>query len=157
MNTKYGKLTGGVMEYAPSQLCVNGAVIVNPTRATYLRNGYKKVIEGAADDPPDGEEWKLTGWHETAEAYIAEYESVARTIPPRTFSKLKLVAALTAAGHWAAVKDWLVESDYYDLFIAAQCFCADYPAFAEGLAAAKSRFGWDDAAVEALLAKCMDA
>ena len=70
---------------------------------------------------------------------------------------MKLVAALTAAGHWAAVKDWLVESDYYDLFIAAQCFREDYPAFAEGLAAAKSRFGWDDTAVEALLAKCTDA
>lgn len=157
MNRKYGKLVDGTMEYAPSQISDQGAIIVNPSRETYLRAGYKKVIEGAADDPPEGEEWKLVGWHETAEAYIAEYESVPRVIPPRTFSKLKIVAALTQRGSWLAVRDWLTETGYYDLFLAAQNFSEGYPAFDDGLAAAKARFGWDDATVEGILAKCVDA
>lgn len=40
--------------------------------------------------------------------------------PPRTFSKLKLVIALTHRGKWAALHDWLNETGYGDLFDAAQ-------------------------------------
>ena len=38
--------------------------------------------------------------------------------PPRIFSKLRLVTALTERDLWPAVKDWLEESGYYDLFVA---------------------------------------
>ena len=33
--------------------------------------------------------------------------------------KLRLVTALTKRGIWAAFRDWLVETDLYDLFLAA--------------------------------------
>jgi hypothetical protein len=55
-------------------------------------------------------------------------------------SQLRLVTALTERGLWAAIRDWLDKTGYYDLFAAAQDIREDHPQFATALATARTRF-----------------
>ena len=71
---------------------------------------------------------------------------------PRTFSKLRIVAALTTAGVWDAVKQLLIERGFYDLFLAAQDFREDNEYFENGKAALQTALGWTDEQVEQILA-----
>ncbi len=78
MNTKYGKLKNGQIEYAPDVLTVDGALKVNPSEASYLASGWKKVV----DNPPaaeDGKDVKVSAWTETADAITCVYKQVAHT------------------------------------------------------------------------------
>ena len=45
MNTKYGRLTNGRIEYAPSSLDTEDGVKMNPSEASYLAAGWKKVVD----------------------------------------------------------------------------------------------------------------
>ena len=75
--------------------------------------------------------------------------------PPRIFSKLKVVAALTKAGVWPQVKAWIEQAGLYDLYLAAQEFAEDNDYFDQGLTALKPVVCWTDEQVEALLAECV--
>ena len=72
--------------------------------------------------------------------------------PVPVYSKMKCVAALTAAGVWTQVKAWIEEAGLYDLYLAAQDFRDDNEYFRQGLAALKAQLGWSDDQVEAILA-----
>lgn len=75
--------------------------------------------------------------------------------PPRTFDKYLLVDALMREGVWASVKEWLqAVPDGYDRAVMAPDISEDEPLLAQGVAAAKEAFGWDDAKVESILARC---
>jgi len=181
MNTKYGKLTNGQVEYAPDVLTVDGAVKVNPSEASYIAAGWKKVVD-APPTPEDGKDVKVSTWTESGDTITCVYKQVAHTqqeVPGgtsdggtsgggtsgggasstekghRTFSKLKLVAALKAADKWVLVKTWLEEKAYYDFYLAAQNFSEEYPLFQEGLAALKRYANLSDELVEAILAQCL--
>ena len=41
MNTKYGRLSNGRIEYAPSSLETEDGVKMNPSEASYLAAGWK--------------------------------------------------------------------------------------------------------------------
>lgn len=187
MNTKYGKLTNGQIEYAPDVLTVDGALKVNPSETSYLAAGWKKVV----DDPPaaeSGKDVKVSSWTETETTITCVYKQVAHTQQEvavgestdggtaatgggtanggtgtqtskvkgqRTFSKLKLVAALKDADKWVLVKSWLEEKAYYDYYLAAQDFNESYPLFKEGLAALKNYARLTDDEIEAILSKCV--
>ena len=71
--------------------------------------------------------------------------------PPRTFSKLKITAALMKIEKWLPVRDYLVQAGMYDLYLAAQDFKEDDEFFIEGLAGLKAKFGMSDEEVEAIL------
>lgn len=152
MNLHYAKFVNGELTYAPSTITTKrGDLIVNPKRLSYLQAGYKQII----DNPPAvpaGKTAALTRYEETYDTITFVYKFVPIATAPRTFSKLKLVAALQAEGLWSAVHDWLIEADLEDLFLAAQNFREDYPAFAAALNAAKSRFHLTDDQTAALLA-----
>ena len=45
MNTKYGRLTNGRIEYAPISLDTGDGVKMNPSEASYLAAGWKKVVD----------------------------------------------------------------------------------------------------------------
>ena len=45
MNTKYGRLSNGRIEYAPSSLETEDGVKMNPSEASYLAAGWKKVVD----------------------------------------------------------------------------------------------------------------
>ena len=66
----------------------------------------------------------------------ANWKFVPRETEPRAFSKLKVVIALNRIGKWAALRDWLNETDYGDLFDAAQDFREDNVNFTAALSTA---------------------
>ena len=155
MNTSYGKLVNGAVVYAPATLHTKCGVILSPKRLSYLQAGWKRLDIQPPADPPEGKEYALTGYSETAGDIRAEWKLVDCRVPARTFSKLKVVIALTNRGKWAAIRDWLDETEYGDLFDAAQDFREDYPAFVAALSAAQERFGFTRGESAALLAECI--
>lgn len=119
---------------------------------TYLAHGWKVFDLQPPADPPEGKKYVLSGYNETTTDIQAVYKLIDIEVPPRTFSKLKLVIMLTNRGKWAALRDWLDETEYGDLFDAAQDFREDHPAFIAVFSAAQSRFGFTDNQIAAVLA-----
>ena len=174
METKYGKLVEGEIVYAPASLDTENGKLMNPSAASYLAAGWKKVVE----EPPEPEEGmtvEVSGWTETETTLVRTYKQIP--IPPqpeaegggqggdtppapapvgkRIFSKLKLVAALKAADKWVLVKTWLEEKAYYDYYLAAQIFAEDNALFLEGKAAIQRYLNMSDEDIEAILSQCV--
>ena len=174
METKYGKMVEGEIVYAPASLDTENGKLMNPSAASYLAAGWKKVLE----EPPDPEEGMtvdVSGWTETETTLVRTYKQIP--IPPqpeaegggqggdtppapapvgkRIFSKLKLVAALKAADKWVLVKTWLEEKAYYDYYLAAQNFAEDNAMFLEGKAAIQRYLNMSDEDIEAILSQCV--
>jgi len=164
MNTRFARVGAAGVEYAPSSLNVGGTLKVNPSEASYLAAGWKRVV----DEPPAPEEGMdvvFSSWEETETELRRVYKQVEHVETPaadaaalpsepgcRVFSKLKLVTALKAADKWVLVKTWLEEKSYYDFYLAAQDFREDHPLFVEGLAALKTYARLADEEVESVLA-----
>lgn len=149
---------------APKYATIDGAAVINPTREQYARMDPPAYPLGASTTPeppegkiavpdgytltdtPDGKEWRRA-WR---------YED-APPPPPRTFSKLKLYAALAQAGLWDPLVAWLNTQTFeginaHTAFMLAQDLVEDHPMFAQWLAAAKAALGVTDEQVEAILA-----
>ena len=181
MNTKFGKLTNGQIEYAPNSLGTGHGVKMNPTEASYLAAGRRKV-EDVPPAPDEGCTVEPSGWTETDTTLTRVYKQVAMPAPSpdaggdqggtgggrdsdmpptplpigkRIFSKLKLVAALKAADKWVLVKTWLEEKAYYDYYLAAQNFAEDNALFGEGRNAIKGYLGMTDEQIETILSQCI--
>ena len=154
MNTNYGKLVNGAIVYAPSSLDTPSGLIMNPKRLSYLQAGWKFLdLQPPVDPPPEGREYRITGYTETATDIQAVFKLVPVVSPPRTFSKLRLVTALTERGLWPVIRDWLYETGYYDLFAAAQDIREDHPQFAAALSAIRTRFSLTPDQIAAVLAE----
>lgn len=153
MNPSYGKLVNGAIIHAPTSLNTPSGVIMNPKRLSYLQAGWKFLDLQPPADPPEGKEYVISGYTETATDIQAVFKLVPVVSPPRTFSKLRLVTALTERGLWAAIRDWLDETGYYDLFAAAQDIREDHPQFAAALTAARTRFSLTPDQIAAILSE----
>ena len=140
MNKNYARLTGGKLQYAPSTLITPQGIIMNPKRLSYLHDGWKFLDLQTPAEAPEGKEYVISGYTETQTDIRPVYKLIAIETPPRTYSKLRLVTALASRGLWSAFRDWLIETDLYDLFLAAQDFRSDHPQFTTALAAAQSNF-----------------
>ena len=158
MNMKYGRLFRGDVEYAPDSLEEkDGTVVSNPSAATYLAAGWKRIV----DEPPAPEAGctvEVSGWNETADSIVRVYKQVPSGTPEtkaRVFSKLKLVAALKESDKWVLVKTWIEEKGYWDYYLAAQNFREDNAMFAEALSAVKRYAGMSDDEAEAILKGCI--
>ena len=179
MNTKYGRLKNGQIEYAPVSLDTGDGVKMNPSEASYLAAGWKKVVD-VMPTVEAGHRAVVSGWREDADTLTCVYKVVAGETPvasARVFSKLKLVAALKEADKWVLVKTWIEERGYYDYYkeadkwvlvktwieergyydyyVAAQNFREDNPLFTEALAAIKGYARMTDEQAEAILSKCI--
>ena len=154
MNRNFGKLTAGAIEYAPDTLHTGDNWNVAPTGADYLADGWLRVVDNPPAEPaPDDFHYELAGWNPWGDSIIARYELFINPMPPpRTFSKLKIVAALMEAGVWAQVKAYIEQAGLYDLYLAAQDFKEDNPYFTQGKTALQTALDWTDAQVEAVLA-----
>ena len=150
MNMKYGRLSNGRIEYAPSSLETEDGVKMNPSEASYLAAGWKKVVD-VKPTAEAGHRVEVSGWQESEDTLTCVYKVVAA----RVFSKLKLVAALKEADKWVLVKTWIEERGYYDFYVAAQNFREDNPLFTEALAAIKGYARMTDEQAEAILSKCI--
>jgi len=92
---------------------------MNPKRLSYLQAGWKFLdLQPPADPPPEGKEYRISGYTETPTDIRPIFKPVPVVSPPRTFSKLRLINALMSRDLWPAVRDWLDSSGYYDLFVA---------------------------------------
>mgnify|MGYP000379104949 CR=1 FL=1 len=156
MNTGYGRLKDAEIEYAPDTLVLDGVVVTNPTAETYLKAGWKRVV----DEPPKAEPFHVvmpSEWEEYETTLTRIYKQVPRseTDEARTFSKLKLVAALKAIDKWVLVRTWIAEKGYFDLYLAAQNFREDNPDFIAALAELKEYAGMTDAEIDAVLEQCI--
>ena len=140
MNKNYARLTGGKLQYAPSTLITPQGIIMNPKRLSYLQAGWKLLDLQTPAEAPEGKEYVISGYTETQTDIRPVYKLVAIETPPRTYSKLRLVTALASRGLWSAFRDWLIETDLYDIFLAAQSFRSDHPQFTAALSAAQSNF-----------------
>lgn len=159
---RYAKLVNGILHPAPRAFMLNGAMVTNPKaehftalneeRAKYGLPPYLPVV----DERPttDASHYAVaTGWTRDGETWRRVYEvREYPPPPPRTFSKLRIVAALTTAGVWDSVKQLLIERGLYDLFLAAQDFREDNEYFENGKAALQTALGWTDEQVEDILA-----
>lgn len=55
---RYGKINYfGELEYAPTQLNIDGKIVINPTEEDLLSQGYKLVIEESF--PENKENWNI--------------------------------------------------------------------------------------------------
>ena len=149
MNINYGRIVNGQLEYAPSSLVTPAGVVVNPSAATYRKAGWLRVEP--VPPPPEGYTHAISGYTWSDEAITPIVKRIPIENPPRTFSKLKLVTILTERGIWPAVRDWLDETGWGDFLIAAQNIREDHPAFKAALAESKSRFGFTDDQIAAVL------
>ena len=158
MNSNYGKLIGGEVEYAPAKITLDdGTVVSNPSAETYLAAGWKRIV----DEPPKAEDGctvEVSGWDEAADSIVRVYKQVPVETPEtkaRVFSKLKLVAALKEADKWVLVKTWIEERGLWDYYLAAQNFREDNAMFSDALAAIKAYARMSDEDVEAILKNCI--
>lgn len=165
----YGSPENGTLHPAPRAFMLYGAMVTNPKAEHFAALNAEREKEGKppylpiVENPPqtDAAHYAVpTGWelHEPYDiaderCWLRVYEVRAYPPPPpRVFSKLRIVAALTSAGVWDAVKQLLIERSLYDLFLAAQDFAEDNEYFTQGKAALQAALGWTDEQVEAVLA-----
>ena len=164
MNRNFAKPKADMTpEFGPDALVLDGRTILAPKAAHYARVGYLPLSSDYPVDPPQGKHYERTGKIEPDGA--GDYRWVYRLVddpppPPRTFSKLKLYAALSAANLWDTLKAWLEAQTYegmnaWEAFSLAQELAEDHPMFAKWFSAAKTALGVDDATAEELLTKCV--
>ena len=158
MNSNYGKLVGGEVEYAPAKITRDdGTVVSNPSAETYLAAGWKRILD-ERPAPDEGCTVQVSGWEETEDSIVRVYKQVPdEPLPPRArvFSKLKLVAALKAADKWVLVKTCIEERGWWDYYLAAQNFREGNEMFSEAVAAIKEYARMSDEDVEAILKNCI--
>ena len=154
MKETYYQLENGNLKKCGLVERIDGVWVTNPTAEQYAKIGaYPRSDESFA--PPAVED----GYHAVADGYeLVDGKWVKKwrveelpPPPPRTFSKLKITAALMKIEKWLPVRDYLVQAGMYDLYLAAQDFKEDDEFFIEGLAGLKAKFGMSDEEVEAIL------
>ena len=80
MNTKYGRLSNGRIEYAPSSLETEDGVKMNPSEASYLAAGWKKVVD-VKPTAEAGHRVEVSGWQESEDTLTCVYKVVAGETP----------------------------------------------------------------------------
>lgn len=153
---RYNALTR-ILTAEPRYIVADRTTITNPTAEQYatLRDAYPKGDDAPMPEPQEGKVVAYGGYAlgETDGKWHKQWVVVdAPPPPPRTFSKLRIVAALMEAGVWAQVKAWIEQAGLYDLYLAAQDFKSDNEYFARGRTALQTALGWTDEQVEAVLA-----
>lgn len=153
---RYNELTR-VLTAAPRYIVLaDRTTIVNPTAEQYasLRDAYPKGEDAPLPEPQEGKVVEYGGYAlgETDHLWHKQWTLMdAPPPPPRTFSKLRIVAALTKAGVWAQVKAYIEQAGLYDLYLAAQDFREDNEYFTQSKAQLQIALGWTDAQVEEIL------
>lgn len=158
INRNYGKLDKitNRIEYAPKTLKVDGAIVMNPSKALYLKFGWKEIIE----NPPKterGYHYVEKEWYETGDSIVRKYE-IVKDEPikkNRIFSKMKCVAILMKLGYWEQVRDWINTNGLTDLYLAAQDFKEDNEYFIQGKSALQQLLGLKEWEIEKILRQCV--
>ena len=133
---------------------IDGRWVTNPTAEQYAKIGaYPRSDESFAPTKCD------EGYHAVPDGYELQDGKWVKKWrieelpppPPRVFSKLKITTALMKIEKWLPVRDYLVQSGMYDLYLAAQDFKEDDEFFIKGLSELKTKFGMSEEEIEAIL------
>lgn len=160
---KFARLISATeIEFAPTVVVIDGQTIaVNPdspdAAEIYARCSPRYLPyrdERPTVEPPSYA--RPVGYEEQGGIVRRVYEIVTPGPQPRTFSKLKLYAALAQAELWDALVAWLNTQTFeginaYTAFMLAQDLVEDHPMFAQWLAAAKAALSVTDEQAEAIL------
>ena len=137
---------------------IDGQMIVHPSAAQYGLIGAYPLRTVTPPTPPEGKIAVPDGYELVDSAWQQAWKfEDAPPPPPRTFSKLKLYAALAQMGLWDALVAWLNTQTFegvnaYTAFMLAQDLVEDHPMFEQWLTAAKTALGVTDEQAEAILA-----
>ena len=145
----YGRIVDGRFEKAPN--CINNDF--NLSAEKYLEAGYLPVVE-EEPNPSEGKEPFYREYVEEDGKIIHRWRYHTPVKPPRVFSKLRAVEALTELGVWGEVKAWIEEQGLYDLYLAAVEFSEDDKRFITGVSVLKEKLGLSDDQVESILSRC---
>ena len=154
LNKSYGKLLqGNYLEYAPEAFNHDGKDYMHPTAADYKMIGFLPIVKTNPSEPaPAGKHYAGDGWEATANTIVYKWRLVDDPPPPpRTFSKMKIVAALIEIDAWNETKAWIQANGLYDLYLAAQDFAEDNEHFENGKAALQMALHLTDEQVEQIL------
>lgn len=154
---RYNALTRVLTAEPRYIVTLDGRTITNPTAAQYasLRDAYPKGDDAPMPEPQEGKVAVYAGYALGEGDHLWHKQWTLVDVPPpppRVFSKLKVVAALRQANVWDTVKQYIIDHDLYDLYLAAQEFAEDNEYFVSGKAALQQALSWTDAQVEAILA-----
>lgn len=160
INRKYGKVTDGAITYAPYTLTgEDGRVTISPTAEMYAAAGYLPV-EDTPPSPPEGMTVSGRKWATDGVRCFEEYTYSPVVDEPHVhrYSKLKLYAALSAAGLWDRLTAYLdgvtVEGmNARVAFDLANELNDAHPMFASMLAQVQTALGVSDGQVAAILAE----
>lgn len=84
----YAKIVNNILTPAPRSIVVDGARVYNPTEKQLLAVGYKPVIyTEPTEEAPDGWMW-VSGWAETAETIVQNWELVEKPIEEPSVDEL---------------------------------------------------------------------
>lgn len=152
---KYFTLDTTTSDLAPLELpvAVDGQLVLHPSPAQAAQfAAYPRNDNAPPPTPPEGKIAVPDSWEVADGEWVRtwRYED-APPPPPRTFSKLRIVAALIDAGVWAQAKSLIEQAGLYDLFLAAQDFAEDNEFFGRGKSALQTALGMTDEQVEAIL------
>ena len=157
-NYNYGKYnaTSKSIDYAPKALQIDYALVLNPSKEIYLKYGWKEIIK----NPPttgNGYHYEENEWKENLDTIEMTYnivkDEVVKTI--RIFSKLKFVAIMTKLKKWNEIRNWIIQNDLMDLYMAAQDFREDNEYFIQGKKAIQDTLKMSDEEVEKILSQCI--
>ena len=147
--------------YADDFAEIDGVIYTSPKAEHRARETPPKLPIDSTKPEKDGAYFVSTEYGDLVDGRIVRrYDERPIVAPPRTFSKLKLYAVLSAANLWDALKAWLEAQTYEGMnawmaFSLAQELTEDHPMFAAWFSAAKTALGVDDATAEELLSKCV--
>lgn len=150
---KFGRLSGNGLTHAPE--------VEGMTDAEYLENGWKR-LDLEAPEKAEGYWWKAGPFEEGEDGTIRPaWTEVPLKETPKTYSKLRIMLALTETGIWRSVREWLdstvlagTQTKLGELFDAAQVFRSDDPNFKPVLSDLKAKFGIPDSDAAGILEKC---
>lgn len=153
-----GQTVGSSPRELPTQgvNLADGRVIVGLHALTDAERGacgWYRILPSVAPVAHSNEVWRITSYTFAEGTATPVYTCSWKKVKPRTFSKLKIVAALMEAGVWPQVKAFIEQQGLYDLYLAAQDFSEDNAYFIQGKAALQQSLGWTDEQVEAILKK----
>lgn len=159
MNRKFGKLVNGRLVYAPSMVAHDGRSYINPKELDYFKADdgpwYPvKPLPPPSTPPAEGYHYVRNGevFDEELKCIVPQYVQIENPpASPRTFSKFKITTALMKIEKWLPVRDYLVQSGLYDLYLVAQDFKEDDKYFTKGLSELKAKLGMSDSDVEYIL------
>ena len=153
-NTNYGKLTDGKLTYASDFVQLDGFITINPTAEQYARAGWLRMAHNAPETR-EGFTARVSGYEARDGQIFAVYAYDPIVVPPRVFSKLRLLQALGRRNLVGVFLEWIANSGFEPMWLAAQDLSEGFEGFASIEAQVREALGVSSEEVENILAEAV--